>query len=395
MSSNINRNLSSKHLEVSQYSQQPPKGRAQKSIVFIALSLFTIGTIALSRYGWRQSVLFLIGGLLGITLYYSSFGFTSAYRKFLFKREVGGIYAQLLMLAIATVLFAPVLASSSAFGQAVKGSIAPVGVQGAIGALLFGIGMQIASGCGCGTLYTVGSGSLSMILTVIAFCIGSFWASLNRHLWSNLPSVPPIVLGQILGWTGAVFLQLGIFIVLAGLLWVWSRTTANKPQIPTSLLKGAIALAILNFLTLIISGQPWRITWGFALWSAKIATLFGWNPDTSPFWSGKAQQAALSQSVFADITSVMNIGIILGAFLAAALAGRLIPKTQISPNIIASTLLGGLLMGYGALNAFGCNVNAFFGGIASTSLHGWVWIIFALLGSLIGAKLRPLFGQQI
>ncbi|BDA74592.1 YeeE/YedE [Rivularia sp. IAM M-261] len=390
MSSNINRNLSLKH----QYLQEPPK-RAQKSIVFIALLIFTVGTIALSQYGWRQSVLFLIGGLLGITLYYSSFGFTSAYRKFLFKRDAGGIYAQLLMLAVATVLFAPILASGTAFGQEVKGSIAPVGVQGAIGAFLFGIGMQIAGGCGCGTLYTVGSGSLSMVFTVIAFCIGSFWASLNRHLWSNLPSIPPVVLGQSLGWTGAVFLQLTIFIVLAGLLWAWSKKARKQIEIPTSLIFGAIALAILNFLTLIISGQPWRITWGFALWSAKIATIFGWNPSNTSFWAGKAQQTALSQSVFADITSAMNIGIILGAFLAAALAGRLIPKTQITPSIIASTLLGGLLMGYGALNAFGCNVNAFFGGIASTSLHGWIWIIFALLGSFIGAKLRPVFGQQI
>jgi uncharacterized membrane protein YedE/YeeE len=395
MSSNTNRNLSLKSLGLSLYSQEPPNGRTQKSIVFIAIALFTVGTIALSRYGWRQSVLLIIGGLLGITLYYSSFGFTSAYRNFLFKREVGGIYAQLLMLAVATVLFAPVLASGTVLGQEVKGSIAPIGIQGAIGAFLFGIGMQIASGCGCGTLYTVGSGSLSMIFTVIAFCIGSFWASLNRHLWSNLPSTPPVVLGQSLGWTAAVFLQLGIFTVLGSLLWLWSRNQTNKPQIPTSLLKGGIALAILNFFTLIISGQPWRITWGFALWSAKIATIFGWDSSVSPFWAGKAQQAALSQSVFADITSVMNIGIILGAFLAAALAGRLIPKTQISPNIIASTLLGGLLMGYGALNAFGCNVNAFFGGIASTSLHGWIWIICALVGSLIGARLRPVFGQQI
>jgi hypothetical protein len=387
----MNRNLSSNSLLLSQYSQEPPQKRSQKSIIFIGLLLFTVGTIVLSRYGWRQSALFLIGGLFGITLYYSSFGFTSAYRKLLVEREVGGIYAQLLMLAVATVLFAPILASGTAFGQEVKGSVASVGIQGAIGALLFGIGMQIASGCGCGSLYTVGSGSLSMIFTVIAFCVGSFWASLNRHLWANLPSHPPIVLGQSLGWIGAVFLQLGIFIVLAGLLWVWSRNSTNKPQIPTSLLYGAVALAVLNFITLIISGQPWRITWGFALWSAKIATLFGWNPSDTPFWAGKAQQAALSQSVLADITSVMNIGIILGAFLAAALAGRLIPKTQFTRNIIASALLGGLLMGYGALNAFGCNVNAFFGGIASTSLHGWVWIIFALLGSFVGIKLRPVF----
>ncbi|MEG4105198.1 YeeE/YedE thiosulfate transporter family protein [Microcoleus sp. S13_C5] len=30
------------------------------------------------------------------------------------------------------------------------------------------------------------------------------------------------------------------------------------------------------------------------------------------------------------------------------------------------------VMGYGGLLAFGCNVGAFFSGIASISLHGWL-----------------------
>ena len=30
-------------------------------------------------------------------------------------------------------------------------------------------------------------------------------------------------------------------------------------------------------------------------------------------------------------------------------------------------------MGYGARIAFGCNIGAYFGGIASFSLHGWLW----------------------
>lgn len=103
-------------------------------------------------------------------------------------------------------------------------------------------------------------------------------------------------------------------------------------------------------------------------------------------------QQVLSGGLFADVSSVMNIGIVLGAVLAAALAGRLAPKTQFTLSAIASALLGGLIMGYGALLAFGCNVSAFFSGIASTSLHGWVWIACAIAGSAIGIRLRPLFG---
>ncbi|MDM9383981.1 YeeE/YedE family protein [Chlorogloeopsis sp. ULAP01] len=379
----------------------PP--RPQKLIVAIALAVLAGGAVALSSYGWRQSVLFLIGGLLGVSLYHSAFGFTSAYRKLLVNRDVQGIYAQLVMLAIATILFAPVLAAGSVFGQKVEGAIAPVGVQGAIGAFLFGIGMQLGGGCGCGTLYTIGGGSITMLITLFTFCVGAFWASLTRHIWSVLPQISPIVFGESLGWVGAVGLQLGLFILIAGLLWWWNQrsrnqlqTKSNKAQIlphpteflsgPWPLFTGAIALATLNWLTLIISGEPWRITWGFALWAAKIATIFGWNPDSSPFWEGMS----FSDIVVTDVSSVMNVGIILGAALAAASAGKLVAKTQISLAVVIATIIGGLMMGYGAFIAFGCNVSAFFSGIASTSLHGWIWIICALLGTGVGIRFRSL-----
>jgi len=39
-----------------------------------------------------------------------------------------------------------------------------------------------------------------------------------------------------------------------------------------------------------------------------------------------------------------------------------------------------------------CNLGGFFDGTASGSLHGWVWMLMALAGSLIGIRLRPLFG---
>ena len=391
--------------------------RPQRGIIAIALFLLTAGAIALGQYGWKQSVLFLIGGLCGITLYHASFGFASAYRKLLVQREVKSMYAQLVMLALATVLFATVLATGSAWGQPVQGAIAPIGVQGAIGALLFGIGMQLGGACGCGTLYTIGGGSYRMLLTLLTFCMGAFGASLTRHLWADLPKHPPIVLGSQIGWLGAVIVQLLVFGGLALLLRWWSRgkqplETSTTPDAlpaqsrsessstsvltvilrgPWSLLAGAIALAILNWCTLILSGQPWRITWGFALWAAQTARQFGWDSTSSPFWGSEASQAVLNRGIFADVSSVMNIGIVLGAGLAAALAGRLVPKGQLTPLLVVGTLLGGLIMGYGAFLASGCNVSAFFGGIASTSLHGWVWIIFALLGTWLGLWLRPFF----
>ena len=50
------------------------------------------------------------------------------------------------------------------------------------------------------------------------------------------------------------------------------------------------------------------------------------------------------------------------------------------------------MLGYGARISFGCNIGAFVSGAASTSLHGWLWIVAALAGTWIGIRLRPRFG---
>ena len=97
-------------------------------------------------------------------------------------------------------------------------------------------------------------------------------------------------------------------------------------------------------------------------------------------------------SVFSDNTSIMNVGIMLGALIAAGLAGRFAPMLKIPFRSLLAAVLGGLLMGYGARLGFGCNIGAFFSGAASFSLHAWIWIVFAFAGTSIGVRMRPWFG---
>jgi uncharacterized membrane protein YedE/YeeE len=109
-------------------------------------------------------------------------------------------------------------------------------------------------------------------------------------------------------------------------------------------------------------------------------------------WQQERFAAPLKAGLVEDITSVMNVGIVLGAAAAAAAAGRLSLRRPPSARAAGAALLGGLMMGYGAWLSFGCNVGAYLAGIASTSLHGWLWIVFALLGTALGVRLRPRFG---
>lgn len=95
--------------------------------------------------------------------------------------------------------------------------------------------------------------------------------------------------------------------------------------------------------------------------------------------------------MWSDITTVMNVGIMVGALVAASLAGKFAPNLRIPMRSVVAAVIGGLLLGYGARLAFGCNIGAYFGGIASGSLHGWVWLVAAFAGNMLGVKLRPFF----
>ncbi|MDQ4136913.1 MAG: YeeE/YedE family protein, partial [Pseudomonadota bacterium] len=129
----------------------------------------------------RQAALYVLGAGLGLVLYHAAFGFTSAWRVFIADRRGEGLRAQMVMLAIASALFFPVLASGSLFGQPVAGLVSPAGISVVFGAFIFGIGMQLGGGCASGTLYAVGGGSTRMVVTLAAFVLGSVLATAHLH----------------------------------------------------------------------------------------------------------------------------------------------------------------------------------------------------------------------
>ena len=169
------------------------------------------------------------------------------------------------------------------------------------------------------------------------------------------------------------------------------RATVSYLTGPWSLVAGAVAIALVGIATFIVLGRPWGITSGFALWGAKILQGLGVTVTDWPYWQW--QKGALEASVFADATSVMNFGILFGAMAAAALASKYAPVWKLSGRDLATAILGGLLMGYGARLAYGCNIGAYLGGIASGSLHGWLWLVFGFMGSLVGTRLRLKLGM--
>lgn len=376
-------------------------------VVGAAGLLLAGGALAIGgAFAWRQAALYLLGGALGVVLYHAAFGFASSWRRFVAEGRGAGLRAQMVMLAVATAIFLPVLAEGSLFGRPVGGAVAPFGVSVAVGAFLFGAGMQLAGACASGTLYTLGGGSTRMLVTLLFFIAGSVIGSAHVPWWLELPK-RTISLPRELGLAGALVLQLGLFALIAGLSVVIERrrhgrleeAAAGGPagwrrllQGPWPMLWGAVLLALLNAATLGLAGHPWTISFGYTLWGAKAAAALGLDVASWEFWTWPFPKRALESSIFATATSLMNFGIVAGAFLAAGLAGRFAPARALRLKPALAAALGGLLMGYGARLAFGCNVGAYFSGVASGSLHGWLWFLAALAGTWLGLRLRPAFG---
>jgi uncharacterized membrane protein YedE/YeeE len=248
-----------------------------------------------------------------------------------------------------------------------------------------------------------------MLVTLAAFIAGSTVGAAHLPWWTAQPNIGAVPLIEKLGLAPALTLSLALMAVIYGITVVLERhrhgaLIAGAParrhgwrrflQGPWPLVIGAIGLALGNFATLYLAGRPWGITSGFALWGSKIIGAMGVDVAAWPYWQG-ARAASLQQSVFSDITSVMDFGIMAGALLAAAMAGKFRPEWRIAPRSLVAALVGGLLLGYGARLAYGCNIGAYFSGVASGSLHGWVWLVAAFLGSIIGTRLRPLFGLSV
>ncbi len=329
----------------------------------------------------RQAVLFLVGVGMGAALAGARFGFTTGWRQLLEQRDPRGVTGQLVLLALASVLCLPLLSQYPELTAA----LGPPSVSLLIGAFVFGLTMQIADGCGSGTLYKAGLGiPLNMgILPLFAF--GSFFGSVHVGDWLKLGQLEPIGLVSVFGGTQALLITLA-GLVVAGLLvraWVGpGRTWWDRKW-----LVGAVALAVLAALNLVIGGQPWGVVYGFGLWAAKIVNAAGlFDPTANAFWSQAGNAQRLTESVLMDITSITNIGILGGALWISAKATTATQPLTTQQWVVG--LVAGFLMGYSSRLAFGCNIGAMLSGISTGSVHGWIWVPLALMGTMIGIKVR-------
>lgn len=355
-------------------------------LAFVLLLALAVAAFAGGRYG----LLLLIGIGFGATLEGLRFGFAGPWRALIERREPAGVLAQFLAIAITAAVAIPLIADSP--GE-LTGAHAPIGAAMIAGAFVFGICMQVVLGCGSGTLVNAGSGNPIGVLALPFFAIGSFAGAYHLVWWTELASLPTLTLQGLFGSAGGLAVTLAALGVLAFIL--LRRAPAGSRSLPRRLWVAAGLVAVFAVANLLVAGQPWGVVYGLGLWAGKGAQALGVDMGGSVFWSAPAHAERLSSSVLTDVTSLTNIGLIGGAFVAAWWKGGLSARLPSLPmRAWMATIVAGFFLGYSARLAFGCNVGAFFSGISTGSLHGWVWFVAALAGCAVGIRLRRPLGFE-
>ncbi|NYV74879.1 YeeE/YedE thiosulfate transporter family protein, partial [Streptomyces sp. UH6] len=173
------------------------------------LAVSALLAVALTAYVWathgaKPGVLLLLGLGLGVGLFHSRFGFTSAWRQLVAVGNGTGLRAHALLLGTTATLFALVIGTGTGlFGSAPAPSAGPLGLGLLIGSVLFAVGMQLGGACASGTLYVVGSGQSTLVLTLGGFIAGATLAAWQFDLWKDLPALEPVVLADHIGWFGS------------------------------------------------------------------------------------------------------------------------------------------------------------------------------------------------
>jgi uncharacterized membrane protein YedE/YeeE len=119
--------------------------------------------------------------------------------------------------------------------------------------------------------------------------------------------------------------------------------------------------------------RPWTASDGLRNWGDWVLTGLGFahRPDLIAPWLYSG--------------SLLNLGVLLGGLTAALLSREFAIRVPPRGELVKGGG-GGLLMGVGAMLAFGCNIGGFFSAVSALSLSGFGMMLGLGLGAFLGLR---------
>ncbi len=246
-----------------------------------------------------------------------------------------------------------------------------------LGAFLFGVGMMLAGCCSSGMFIRLGEGNAIHLITFVFMLIG-YWIARTHYNVIWLPYVqksPVVFLPDYLGWKTGIIIH--IVLILFFYILALQKEKKESSSADTCYLKGTICLALISVLHLIILKSPWSVSGAFYWIGEFFKNLFydGLSVNTlDNFTTGFG-------------SNIRNLGLFVGSMISVSLSNGFHIKKISSLKQIIKTSIGGILMGYGACIASGCNISSFFIAASSLSLSAWFFMIALFAGVFVGLKI--------
>ncbi|MBI50019.1 MAG: hypothetical protein CL781_01640 [Chloroflexi bacterium] len=389
--------------------------------VFASLILLIVLVIAGITDAVGAAVYWIAGIAFGVTVQRSRFCFTSAFRDYFLLGQTRILKGILVGLAIATVGFALVMSTvvpNPGFGAAPSdANVLPVGASTLIAGTLFGIGMVLAGGCVSGSLYRMGEGYIGSWLAIGGVLIGLFFLNNTWNWWwDNLISNESLVwLPKHLTYTWSLVATLGILVVILYLaIWrerramggfimpsIRKRESTNVPHSSFGELTGYFkklmttewnpiwAGAILGLINLLlfVRFHPMGVVGEISRWSTSISKMVGFPELQLRGLEGLgACVMVVAEGSWFTEGFFFNFGIIAGSATSSLISREFKIRIPQSPMRYIQSIVGGVIMGYGAGLGVGCTLGAFFSSVPSLALNGWVYAIGLCVGSFLAVQ---------
>ncbi len=369
----------------------------------------------------KMAVFWGFGLSFGFILQRSRFCFASAFRDLFILRDGRVMKGILAGLAVATGGFALVM-----YGLVPKNLglgiipfnsyVLPLGPYLLLAGVLFGLGMVVAGSCISGTLYRIGEGYITAMVTLGSILVGMGLLLHNWNWWwqSHISLQPYVWLPHSLGWAGAISLTLAVLVITYLLIRRWEsygmviakpvhvEPTATSIQHKLSALRRAVLVkawpiilagAILGLLNTFeyLFERPWGVTGDISRWSTGLFNLIQLPPPEITSMPGPCGVLTSAPSLL-TWGLMINSGIVFGSFIAALLAGEFKIRLPRQKRRYLQASVGGLLMGYGAGLASGCTIGGFFSAVPSLGLNGLVFGGALALGAFLGVQVIKRIG---
>lgn len=349
-----------------------------------------------------------IGLTAGFVMHRSDFCVTASFRDVFLFRDFFLMRQMLLLVVVSMALFevGRLTGAIKLYPFPLLGSPSLVNV---IGGFVFGIGMVLAGGCVCGSLFKLGAGSAVSLLAVLGMLVGSaFYAEIHPQ-WSAFAKATELVHGKVTlsQWLGLPPAVLSLPLAAVGAVWLSREFRAGRMDRPSFAAghlapwRAALIIACLGFASYVLIGKPMGITTAYAKLGASIESQFA--PEhvaglayfstqplnyTPPFADHAITGGPGPQlDAIAAIQYPLLLGIVGGALFSARRLGEWRWHWRLPRRQWISALTGGLLLGLAARMAPSCNVWHLWGGVPILAMASLLFLVGLLPGTWVGARL--------